>query len=360
MSLDKKKPVILIVDDEITSLAILKGILSSEYELRFAIQGSQALDMALNNRLDLILLDITMPEMDGYELIKQLKSSAVTRDIPVIFITARDGTDDEHEGLSLGAVDYITKPVNASITRARVATALTQSLYRISLANAMRRTTAQRLVLSTGTDRLKRELLGESVEALSMLHRAAMMKDNETSLHIARTSQYVEMLALEIGLGKRIAGLVMLAAPMHDIGKIGIPDSILLKSSDLSDEEWPIMRGHVMLGAQIIGEHPENELYKFAMDIVLTHHERWDGYGYPHGLKGQDIPLVGRIMALADVFDALTSTRPYKPAWPLEAAVREIKNNRSFCFDPVLVTKFLKKVGDGSVEKIMNQFKDDI
>jgi len=308
------RPKLLLVDDEPTNLQVLRQILQDDYRLFFAKDGDKALELAERERPDLILLDVMMPGMTGYEVCTSLKQAAATLAIPVIFVTALADVDDEARGFEVGAVDYITKPVSAPIVRARVRTHL--SLVRV--------------------DELKQTRL----QIVQRLGLAAEYKDNETGLHVIRMSHYSQVLALAAGFSERAADDLLNAAPMHDVGKIGIPDAILQKNGKLDDAEWVVMRRHAQIGAEIIGEH-ESGLLQMARSIALTHHEKWDGSGYPNGLKGEEIPLIGRIVAIADVFDALTSVRPYKAAWPVEEALDLLRRERGKHFDAQLVTLFL-------------------
>ncbi|KAF1054630.1 MAG: putative cyclic di-GMP phosphodiesterase [Stenotrophomonas maltophilia] len=251
-----------------------------------------------------------MPGMTGHEVCRVLKDDPLTKHIPVIFVTALAETDDEAEGFAAGAVDYVTKPVSAPIVNARVRTHL--SLVRAD------------------------ELAETRLQIVQRLGLAAEYKDNETGLHVIRMSHYAQILALAAGFSERQAEELLNAAPMHDVGKIGIPDAILRKPGRLTEDEWAVMRLHPEIGGRIIGEH-RSSLLRMARTIALYHHEKWDGTGYPYGTAGEDIPLVARIVAVADVFDALTSVRPYKPAWPVERALEVIREERGKHFDPELV-----------------------
>jgi len=307
-------PLILAVDDEASNLQLLRQILQDHYRLRFAKDGPRALELVREEAPDLILLDVMMPGMSGYEVCAALKADPRTASIPVIFVTALTDTDDEVEGFEAGAVDYITKPVSPPIVRARVRTHL--SLVRM-------------------------EALRESrLEIVQRLGLAAEYKDNETGLHVIRMSHFSRILGLAAGMTEAEADDLLHAAPMHDVGKIGIPDRILQKPGPLDPDEWKIMQSHATIGAEIIGEHP-NGMLALARNIALTHHEKWDGNGYPKGLKGEEIPLEGRITAIADVFDALTSVRPYKKAWTEEEALDFLVQQKGKHFDPVLVDLFL-------------------
>ena len=319
MPFKDKRPALLLVDDEPANLHVLKHILQDDYRLLFARDGQRALELAAAERPQLILLDVMMPGMTGHEVCAQLKSDPHTSDIPVIFVTALSSVEDEIRGFELGAVDYISKPVRAPIVKARVRTHL--SLVR---AEVLRQT---RLNI---------------VQALGM---AAEYKDNETGLHVIRMSHFSRIIALEAGFSPDEAEELLHAAPMHDVGKIGIPDAILQKPGKLDENEWLIMQKHPEIGAQIIGEHNASML-QMARRIALGHHEKWDGSGYPAGLAGDDIPIEARIVAIADVFDALTSVRPYKKAWTVEDAVALIREQSGRHFDPQLVECFIRRLDE--------------
>jgi putative two-component system response regulator len=307
-------PLILAVDDEASNLQLLRQILQDHYRLRFAKDGPRALELVREEAPDLILLDVMMPGMSGYEVCAALKADPRTASIPVIFVTALTDTDDELEGFEAGAVDYITKPVSPPIVRARVRTHL--SLVRME------------------------ELRATRLEIVQRLGLAAEYKDNETGLHVIRMSHFSRILGLAAGMTEAEADDLLHAAPMHDVGKIGIPDRILQKPGPLDPDEWKIMQSHATIGAEIIGDHPSGML-ALARNIALTHHEKWDGSGYPKGLSGADIPLEGRITAIADVFDALTSIRPYKKAWTEEEALDFLVKQKGKHFDPNLVDLFI-------------------
>ena len=306
---------ILVVDDEPANLQVLRTILQDDYHLQFARDGEKALEIVSASPPDLILLDVMMPGVSGMDVCRQLKAQADTRHIPVIFVTALADTDDEAIGFEVGAVDYITKPVSPAVVKARVKTHL--SLVRVD------------------------ELEKTRLQIIHKLGKAAEFKDNETGMHVVRMSYYAHELSLAAGYGKEFADALLTAAPMHDIGKIGIPDAILQKPGKLDADEWKIMRRHSEIGAEILGEN-DGALLKLAAIISRHHHEKWDGSGYPEGLAGDAIPLAARIVAIADVFDALTSVRPYKEAWSFEKAMALIESEAGKQFDPVLVEKMLR------------------
>ncbi|MBI2383442.1 MAG: two-component system response regulator [Gammaproteobacteria bacterium] len=322
------KATILVVDDTPGNIDVLHGILRGDYLVRAATTGEKALALAkAQPHPDLILLDVMMPGMDGYEVGRRLKADFETGGIPVIFVTAMNEIENEARGFELGAVDYITKPVNPAIVRARVRAQLALYNQKRHLAELVRQRT--------------RELEETRLQIIRRLGRAAEFTDDDTGYHVIRMSHYARLLALADGWPEYRADLLFSAAPMHDVGKIGIPDQILQKPGPLTPEEWAIVRRHPAIGAGIIGRHG-NELLEMARVIALTHHEKWDGSGYPRGLSGERIPPVGRVVAIADVFDALTSQRPYKPAWPVEEAVDYLKRESGRHFDPQLVPKFLQ------------------
>ena len=307
------RPTLLIVDDEPINLQVLRQILQQDYQLIFARDGEKALALAKSEQPQLILLDIMMPGLTGLETCERLKQNSNTQNIPVIFVTALADDRDETEGFAVGCVDYITKPVSAPIVLARV-----KSQLSLVSAKVLRETRLQ---------------------IIQRLGRAAEYKDNETGLHVIRMSHYAREIALAAGMDSADAEELFNAAPLHDVGKMGIPDAVLQKPGKLTPDEWEVMKSHVLIGAEIIGDD-DSSLLKLANRFALYHHEKWDGTGYPHGLAGEAIPLEALIVALADVFDALTSKRPYKEAWTIEDTTTYILNESNKQFDPQLVKAF--------------------
>ncbi len=339
---DLIRPTVLVVDDTPENIHVLSGVLQDEYSVRVATSGERALTAARTDpQPDLILLDVKMPVMDGYEVCRRLKNDYQTQRIPVIFVTGMGEAEDEARGFELGAVDYIVKPVSPAIVRARVRTHI--QLY------------DQKRHLLELVQQRTRELEDTRLQIIRRLGRAAEFKDDETGYHVIRMSHYCRMMALAVGIPDYRAEILFNAAPMHDVGKIGVPDSILEKAGPLTPDEWSIVKRHPVIGAGIIGRH-NNELLEMARVIALTHHERWDGSGYPRALRGEAIPLVGRIVAVADAFDALTSTRPYKQAWPVEEAVALLRREAGRQFDPRLVPKFIEMMPQ--VRDIMAQYSE--
>jgi len=338
--------IVLVVDDTPENIHVLSGVLSGvlrpDYQVKAALNGERALQIAVREpRPDIILLDIMMPGIDGYEVCRRLKADPHTRGIPVIFVTAKAEIEDEAKGLDLGAADYITKPISPPIVRARVRTQLALYDQNRQLEHKVRERT--------------RELLATRLEIIRRLGRAAEYKDNETGLHVIRMSHYSRLIAEALDVSESWVELIFNASPMHDIGKIGIPDHILLKPGKLNAEEWVLMRQHPLYGAEIIGQH-SSELMQVSREIALSHHERWDGSGYPYAIEGDAIPLAGRIVAIADVFDALTTVRPYKRAWPVEDAVGLIEREAGKHFDPRLVLLFKQKMPQ--ILKIKEQYEE--
>ena len=326
MAGEREKQTILVVDDIADNIDVLSGVLRPEFKVKAAVNGERALAIARGPaRPDMILLDIMMPRMDGYEVCRRLKADPATAAIPVIFVTAKDQTEDERRGLELGAVDYITKPINPAIVLARVRTQL--ALY------------DQNRALERKVSERTEELRETRLEIIRRLGRAAEFKDNETGLHVIRMSHYSRLVAAALEGGHDWSEVVFLAAPMHDVGKIGIPDQVLLKPGPLDAGELAVMRRHPQIGAEIIGDH-DSRLLRMAKEIAIGHHEKWDGTGYPNGLRGEAIPLSCRVVAVADVFDALTSKRPYKSAWSVERAVECIDGLSGTHFEPRIVELF--------------------
>lgn len=344
MDTTEAQATILLVDDIAENIDILNNVLTPHYHTKVALNGEKALKIASSaNPPDLILLDVMMPGLSGYEVCQRLKENPDTREIPVIFVTAMTEVEDERRGLELGAVDYITKPISPAIVLARVRTHLALYDQNRELARQVRQRTT--------------ELFNTRQQIIRRLGRAAEFRDNETGNHIIRMSHFCRLIATAAGLGEKSVEILYNASPMHDVGKIGIPDAILLKPGKLTDEEWQVMRQHPQIGADIIGQHSD-ELLQTAWTIALCHHEKWDGSGYPAGLKGEQIPLVARIAALADVFDALTTERPYKKAWSIEDALRHIESQAGSHFDPALIAPFKQVLPQ--MLKIREEFSDTL
>ncbi len=320
------KSLVLVVDDSPENIDVMTQILKCDYQVKFAKNGKVAIEMTKLFKPDLILLDIIMQGMNGYEVCEYFKSNPKTKDIPIIFVTSKDDAFDEAKGFELGAVDYITKPVSEVVVKARVKT-------HIELHN-------QQAALSEQVMIQNQEVLETRLEIIKCLSAAAEYRDEDTGNHVFRMSHYCYEIAKSYGYSERDALILLNASPMHDVGKIGIPDHILLKPGKLNDEEWAMMQKHTIIGEKILGEH-KSSLMSTARTIAIQHHERWDGSGYPKGLRETEININARIAAVADVFDALTSERPYKRAWSIEKSVEEIKCNSGAHFDPEIVNVFI-------------------
>lgn len=325
---DIARETVLVVDDVTDNIVAMTEILGNEYRVTFATSGLDALELAqAQPQPSLILLDLVMPVMDGHEVCRRLKADLRTRDIPVIFITALSDSQSEEIGLKLGGVDYLHRPCHPAIVRQRVRVHLDLHNQNVALERRVRDRTV--------------ELEKTRLQIVQRLASAGEYRDNATGMHVTRMSHYCQCLGLAAGIPAATADLLLVAASMHDIGKIGIPDRILLKPGRLNDAERIEMQRHTLIGAEIIGDD-ESDLLSLARSVALTHHERWDGAGYPKGLRGADIPIEGRIAAVCDVFDALTSERPYKKAWETEDASRLIVSESGKSFDPDLVSLFIQ------------------
>lgn len=338
---------ILVVDDTKSNIEVLEGILSPVYDVYVALDGKKALDLVKKINPDIILLDIMMPEMDGYETLAKLNELHLVDNIPVIFLTAKIGPQSEEQGLNLGAVDYITKPFSPSLVRLRIKNQLEFKKSRDKLNELVEERTKS---LNQTLTELKKTLK----VMLMSLGSLAEYRDNETGVHIRRTQVLVRKLAevlyekekyRKFLPNREIIDHYATAAPLHDIGKVGIEDRILRKPGKLTDEEMEEMKAHTTLGYQVLlsatKELNKDPMVVVAADIAKAHHEKWDGSGYPEGLKGEAIPLGARLMAVADVYDALVSKRVYKEAIPHKMSVEIIKEGRGTHFDPDVVDAFL-------------------
>ena len=335
-SLDIKSASILIVDDEPVNIKLVESVLKgSNYKnILTTTDPREVLGLCQKNEIDLILLDLNMPHLDGYQVMEQLKQELDKPVPPVLILTAQSSRDFKNRAFENGAKDYVTKPFDVIEVLARV-----QNLVQVELFNKYLKN--ENMILEEKVQERTQEINQTRLEVVRRLGRAAEYRDNETGLHIVRMSKIAQLIGLAYGLDDYQADLLLNASPMHDIGKIGIPDHILLKPGKFEPEEWDIMKTHAEIGANILSGS-ESDLLSMASEIALSHHEKWDGSGYPKGLAGEDIPLVGRICAVADVFDALTSARPYKKAWTVDDAVKFMNEQSGLHFDPVLIEHFNK------------------
>lgn len=364
---------VLVVDDTELNLRMISQVLRKEgYQIRAVTSGREALAAIQEALPEVILLDITMPDIDGYEVCQRLKADSYTADVPIIFISALDAIIDKVKAFKVGGADYIPKPIQVQELVARVRN-------QIDLRRLQQQLKAQNDVLEDKNSQLVSEIhkrqaveaeirkLNTNLEAkvrarthdleraqleiLERLSLAGERRDDDTGKHTLRVGYISSLITLTLGQSQTAVDLIRLAARLHDIGKIGIPDQVLLKPGKLTSEEYTLMKKHTTIGAEMLAGST-SPLIRLAEEIALTHHERWDGKGYPQGLAGRDIPLSGRIVAVADVFDALTHERPYKDAWSIERVVEELYAMRGSQFDPKVVNAFLKIVKDGKLAKL--------
>jgi putative two-component system response regulator len=354
---------ILIIDDSPEIIGLVSGLLKSNYRLRVANSGEKGLQLAEKNpKPDIILLDIEMPNLDGFEVCRRLKDNRATSDIPVIFLTGMNHDNDEEMGFAIGAADYITKPVSGPILLARLK-------LHLRLKNAADLINGENVFLTSEVLKQAKEL--EFIQDVTILAMASLAetRDNETGNHLRRTQDYVRILAEHLQRHPRFSSLlspenielIHKSAPLHDIGKVGISDAILLKPGKLTAEEFEVMKTHTVLGRDAI-ERAELQLGRsapfliFAKEIAISHQEKWDGSGYPEKLAGERIPISARLMALADVYDALVSTRPYKKAMTHEQATKIIAEGRNSHFDPDILDAFLEL--QNKFREIAAQYQD--
>jgi len=338
--------VILVVDDQDFNLRLLEALLTPlGHTVRFAIDGIDCLEKVQAEKPDLILLDIMMPRMDGFETAARLKGNPESRNIPVVMVTSLTEVDERVKALECGANDFLSKPVNELELRARVNSLLEVKAYHDHMQDYQKKLESE---VARRTDDLQKAfatIKSASLETIYRLSRAAEFKDDDTGEHIIRIGHFSATIAKHMGLSAHDVETILYAAPMHDVGKIATPDAILRKPGKLDADEWRIMQQHSRQGALIL-EGSDSELLQMAESIALTHHEKWDGSGYPQGLKGQEIPIAGRITAIADVFDALTSKRPYKEPFSLEKSFAIIRESRGSHFDPQVVDAFFAITDD--------------
>jgi putative two-component system response regulator len=330
------KAVVLAVDDSTDLLALMARALGAEYSVLTADNAARALELAVGKpRPNLVLLDVEMPGVSGFDVCRKLKSQPQTADIPVIFLTGKTEPKHQAEGFQIGAVDYVTKPINAAVLRARVGTHVALSSRRMALERMVAQRTAQ--LEHTRTQLIRR--LARAME----LHESAAVGNR-----VIRISQYARILARAAGATPQVAEALAVVTPLYDIGKLGVPAEVLRKPGKLSAPDWERVKRHPQLGADIIGEH-DDPLLRLAREIALTHHERWDGGGYPQGLKGEAIPWSGRIMSIVDAFEAMSTTQYYREAMSVDDAMRELGKGAGSAYDPRLVQAFqgrAKQVSD--------------
>jgi len=333
-------PKILVVDDEDRNRRLMEALLVPlGYDVVLAVDGEEALRKVKETPPDVILLDVMMPGISGFDVAKKLKENEETRIIPIVMVTALQDVETRIRALEAGADDFLSKPVDKTELQARVNSLVQVKAYNDHMRDYQKELEAE---VAKRTEELRKAfetIKTASLDTIYRLSRASEYKDEDTGAHIKRMSNYSAAVARQMGLSKDAVETILYAAPMHDAGKIGIPDRILLKPGKLDPDEWEIMKQHTTIGGSILSGS-DSGFIKLAEDIALTHHEKWDGSGYPNGLRGTAIPMAGRIAAIADVFDALTSKRPYKEAFPLEQSFTIIREGRGSHFDPEVVDAF--------------------
>ena len=336
----EKTPTILVTDDDLWQQKLIEVTLSGMgYRIITASDGERALLLVTQHMPDVILLDIQMPKKNGFEVLSEVKQNEATRGIQVVMVTGSEENESRARALELGADDFLMKPVDRVLLKARIQSSVKLKAYYDHLKSYQQHLEAE---VGQKTRQLREafeQLKESSLETIYRLARAAEYKDEDTGDHILRMSHTAEVLAEGLGLDKKQQDMILYASPMHDVGKIGIPDRILLKPGRLDPEEWEIMKNHTIIGTRIL-EGSSSDVVQLAEVIALSHHEKWDGSGYPQGLKGTEIPLPGRIVAVADVFDALLSVRPYKKAFPVDKALAILKEGRELHFDPDVLDVF--------------------
>ncbi len=356
----KEKPVILVVDDEHHNRSLMEDFLSPlGYDVIVAGDGEQALIKVNESSPDVILLDIMMPKIDGFEVARRLKSNNTTKTIPIVMLTALMDIESRIKAFEIGADDFFSKPVALIELKARLNSLLKVKAYNDNMIADQKKLEAVVAKRTKQIQLVNEKIKASTLETIIRLSRAAEYRDEETGSHIQRMSHYAVALARKMGFDEDFIETILYALPMHDIGKIGVPDHILLKVGKLEPSEWEIMKQHTIIGGKIL-EGSDSEFIETARIIALTHHEKWNGKGYPKGLKGSKIPLVGRIASIADVFDALTTKRPYRDKpFPLEKTFTMILEGRGSDFDPEVVDAFLA-IKDELVEiKEKNQDHDE-
>ncbi|MDQ3928885.1 MAG: response regulator [Chloroflexota bacterium] len=337
---------ILIVDDQEANVVLLKNILKRAgfTNLSISTDSREAVPLYVDERPDLLLLDLMMPYMDGFQVMEQIGPLVGEGSyFPILVLTADITQETKRRALSVGATDFLTKPFDATEVVLRIRNLLQTRQMHLSLEN-------QNQVLDNRVRERTRELEEAQMEILERLAQAAEFRDDMTGQHTRRVGHWSAVLAAELGVMDEVVDLLRRSAPLHDVGKIAIPDSILLKSGRLTPEEFEVMKTHAAVGARLLSKG-HSDLVRMAENIALSHHERWDGTGYPRGLAGEAIPVEGRVVSVVDVFDALTHERPYKPAWPVDEAVAEIERQSGYQFDPEVAAALVRLCARGDLEE---------
>ncbi len=329
---------ILIVDDQKLHIGLLKDVLikAGYRNVETTTDPQEAIELYRDLRPDIVLLDLVMPKIDGFTVLAQLREIAKDEPLAVLVLSPEKGQDIRLRALEAGATDFISKPYEGIEVLVRIRNIIIGHLLHKQVQD-------QNKILDQKVQDRTKELRQTQLDIIRRLARAAEFRDEDTGVHIIRMSKLCALVGAQLGLDEHQCDLLLNASPLHDIGKLGIPDSILLKPGKLTPDEWTIMKTHTTIGSELLAGS-DSEVMKMAETIALTHHEKWDGTGYPHGLKGEDIPLVGRIASVCDMFDALMSNRPYKKAWSLDQTIEEIKRCSNINFDPKVIEAFLTVV----------------
>ena len=354
----ESKPKILVVDDIPQNIELLEAyLIPNDYEIVKATNGNEALEKIFSTKIDLVLLDVMMPNMSGFEVARRIRQNEKTKLIPIILVTALKGKSDRIKGIEAGCDDFLSKPLDKIELLARIRSLLKVKAYNDLMGNYRKELESE---VTKKTAKLKQALEKTKAASLDTIHRlsmAAEYRDTNTGDHIKRMSNYTAAIARHMGLDKHTIENILYASPMHDIGKIGIPDKILFKPGKLDPEEWKTMKQHSAIGANIL-KNSDIDFIKLGEIIALSHHEKWDGSGYPNNLKGTEIPIAGRITAVTDVFDALTSKRPYKEPYSEEKALDIIKKGRGSHFDPDIVDAFFAILDE--IRLIKKKYAEDL
>ena len=362
---------VLVVDDnEMNRDMLTRRLTRDGYRIDIAENGRRALEKVAVGNYDLVLLDIMMPELDGYQVLAQMKSSPALRHIPVIMITALEEMESVVRCIEMGAEDYVCKPFNPTLLKARVGACLEKKRLHDQEENYRGKIEQQNALLENRVQQQVREISEAQLGAIFAMSKLAESRDPETGEHLERMREYCRILSVFLATTPRYLGVIdkryidniYAASPLHDIGKVGIPDAVLLKPGKLTEVEWVIMRTHTFVGAQTLlqvnREYPGNDLIRTGMAIAGGHHEKWDGSGYPYGLKGEEIPLVARVLALGDVYDALTSKRCYKEAFTHDASREIIVTQSGSHFDPAVVDAF--RATEDEFKKVREFYTDPL
>ena len=353
----KDKPIILVVDDQPKNIELLEAhLVSKGYEIITAANGEEALEKVSVNQVDLILLDVMMPGMDGFEVTRRIRKNDKDRLLPIVLVTALRETEDRIKGIEAGCDDFLSKPFDKMELLARVQSLLKVKAYNDLMSNYQKELESD---VAKRTVELKNALARIKAASLDTIYRLSMAseyRDEDTGAHVKRMSHYAAAVARKMGLDESAVETILYAAPMHDLGKIGIPDMIMMKPAKLDPAEWEIMKQHTVIGANIL-KGSDAEFIRLGEAIAQCHHEKWDGSGYPNSLKGRDIPVAGRISAIADVFDALTSKRPYKEPFSVEKSLAIIRKGKGSHFDPDVADAFFAVQDE--VLSIREQYDED-